>query len=173
MNFQGQDLPTTSVPPGNISRGSYNLTSNDIECIPSELRNSYCAHFYVEFFEIHKEAHLTPEYPNHAMIGIEFAEKCGEYEGVVIDIVADFDDIVSRGDLDFSEHTPGKMVILPLEYKDASPITTRTFQFSPPPQTAPRLLGDVLASITKAGLQHFDFSGEMGGPLLRGCRDFM
>ncbi|KAI2465879.1 hypothetical protein F4781DRAFT_445643 [Annulohypoxylon bovei var. microspora] len=174
MEYPGQLLPALPVVLSNIPREGYNITRDGLESLPRGLRESYCGKFYIEFLPIRQEPHLVAQYPNHAIIKIDFAERFCEYEGVCIDIAADFDGSVTKADLSFKRHVPGKMLVMPLFYREASQDTARTFQFFPPPWTDLRRLENLIATITRCGLQHFDFfdKGEMR-LFLRGCRDFV
>ncbi|KAI0889330.1 uncharacterized protein GGS22DRAFT_184908 [Annulohypoxylon maeteangense] len=174
MNFREWDLSTTLGLPPNFPRVDYNITRDSIDNIPRGCRRSNCERFYLEFLEVGRGPRQLQQYPNYAYIKIDFARNFGEYEGVGIFILPDLDGSVPVDGVDFSEHIPGKMVVVPLPYTQVSGASVRAFQFSTPSRSDSMPLGGLLSSMTRTGMQHFDFCQSGGrNSLLRGCRDFV
>ncbi|KAI1460409.1 hypothetical protein F4805DRAFT_417419 [Annulohypoxylon moriforme] len=113
------------------------------------------------------------QYPNYVLIKIDFEKNFGKYQGASILIVPDRHGSVTKGNIDYSQHACGVMIFVPLEYQFPSPNSARTFEFSLPPGAKLRPLRDMLTSITKVGLQYFDFVQVKRTGKLRGSRDFI
>ncbi|KAI0900044.1 hypothetical protein F4806DRAFT_493039 [Annulohypoxylon nitens] len=178
------DVPQTPILPDHAHVGY------ELEAIPRRFRNAQCAEFYVEFFEnmteppppgrsrwsftdLHfRSPRASQQNPNSAQIKIDFVEEVNErFRGVSIEIVANPGAADERTDLEFSKHTPGRIIVRPVQYREACRRATGTFRLARMGEY-PRSLNDIIRSITDAGLHHFDFNKE-GDSMLRGSRDFV
>lgn len=182
----GRALP--DLPPPTPLLPDHAHVGYDIGAIPSRLQNVLCRTFYVEFYERpapvesperkswnwpnlrSPQSRAGQPTPNSARIKIDFQDGPVErYYGISIEMVANPGSANEPADLDFSRYTPGKMLVRPTQYPEASTRAAGAFQFAP--QALRRRVWQIVQSITEVGLHHFDFSGR--GELLRGSRDFV
>ncbi|KAK7425173.1 hypothetical protein QQX98_000088 [Neonectria punicea] len=142
----------------------YNLTE-DPEDLPLVYRDAICDRLFVEFLKLSEER----EGKNHAILKVDFKDNVdGSYEGARIMMTVEFEITIVESNGSRSAHQPGKLLVKPVKYQQASHKSIRTCEVSIAPGLS---LGYIIDTLLRSNLHYFYFITIHGQYF--GCRDFV